>query len=32
MSKDDIPLFLVYVTAVLSLVTLFVQINIYLVR
>ncbi len=32
MREDDIPLFLVYVTAVLSLVTLFVQINIYLVR
>ncbi len=32
MSEDDIPLFLVYATAVLSLVTMFVQINIYLVR
>lgn len=32
MSEDDILLFLVYATAVLSLVTMFVQINIYLVR
>lgn len=32
MNKDDIPLLLVYATAVLVLVVLFVQINIFLVR
>lgn len=32
MNRDDIPLLLVYATAIYTLVLLFVQMNIYLVR